>query len=111
MLFRSANSAGSKIGGWKNIPEVTAPQIPRLATGAVIPPNAQFLAMLGDQRHGTNIEAPLDTIKQAMSEVLGGGGGEMTIPITLTLDGEVIYQNQKKIQWRRGTSLIMGGNA
>ena len=110
-FIRVANSAGSKIGGWKNIPEVTAPQIPRLATGAVIPPNAQFLAMLGDQRHGTNIEAPLDTIKQAMSEVLGGGGGEMTIPITLTLDGEVIYQNQKKIQWRRGTSLIMGGNA
>lgn len=99
-----------------NLQPLTAPKIPslpipKLATGAVIPPNAQFLAMLGDQRHGTNIEAPLDTIKQAMSEVLGGGGGEMTIPITLTLDGEVIYQNQKKIQWRRGTSLIMGGNA
>lgn len=44
--------------------------IPHLANGAVIPPNSQFLAMLGDQKSGTNIEAPLDTIKQAVSEVI-----------------------------------------
>ena len=45
--------------------------LPRLAQGAVIPPNKEFMAVLGDQSHGTNIEAPLDTIKQAMAEVLG----------------------------------------
>ena len=49
--------------------------IPRLATGAVIPPNAPFMAILGDQKHGTNIEAPLDTIKQAVREVIGNGSG------------------------------------
>ena len=43
--------------------------IPMLATGAVIPPNAPFFAILGDQKHGTNIEAPLETIKQAVAEV------------------------------------------
>ena len=61
-----------------NINHVTAPQIPMLATGAVIPPNAPFMAVLGDQTHGTNIEAPLDTIKQAVREVLGNtsGGGQ-----------------------------------
>lgn len=48
---------------------------PYLASGAVIPPNAPFMAVLGDQRHGTNIEAPLDTIKQAVREVMGSGNG------------------------------------
>lgn len=59
-----------------NIDKITAPKIPYLATGAVIPPNAPFLAMLGDQKHGTNIEAPLDTIKQAVREVVGNSGGQ-----------------------------------
>ena len=57
---------------------VKAPEIPKLATGAVIPPNAQFLAMLGDQRHGTNIEAPEELIRQIVREE-GGGGREITI--------------------------------
>lgn len=43
-------------------------EIPKLATGAVIPANREFLAVLGDQKHGTNVEAPLDTIKQAQRE-------------------------------------------
>lgn len=58
-----------------NIGYVSAPYIPYLASGAVIPPNAPFMAVLGDQKHGTNIEAPLDTIKQAVREVVGGSGG------------------------------------
>lgn len=63
-----------------NLSPLTAPQIPklsipRLATGAVIPPNREFLAVLGDQSQGTNIEAPLETIKQAFREALAGSGG------------------------------------
>jgi hypothetical protein len=50
------------------IPEIS---LPRLAQGAVIPPNKEFMAVLGDQKNGTNIEAPLDTIKQAVAEVAG----------------------------------------
>lgn len=42
-----------------NISTLTAPQIPYLAQGAVIPANREFLAVLGDQSHGTNVEAPL----------------------------------------------------
>lgn len=53
-----------------NIKELTAPQIPLLAQGAVIEPNKPFPAILGDQKTGTNVEAPLDTIKQAVTEVL-----------------------------------------
>lgn len=52
------------------VPRLSTITIPRLAQGAVIPPNKEFLAMLGDQSSGTNIEAPLDTIKQAVAEEL-----------------------------------------
>ena len=45
-------------------------KIPRLAQGAVIPPNREFLAVLGDQKQGTNIEAPLKTIVDAFNIAL-----------------------------------------
>lgn len=45
-------------------------KLPRLASGTVIPPRHEFAAILGDQKHGTNIEAPLETIKQANREVM-----------------------------------------
>ena len=66
-----------KWGGKKfglNIKEIDLPQIPYLAKGAVIPPNAPFLAMLGDQKHGTNIEAPLSTIEEAVERVMSRHG-------------------------------------
>ena len=44
-----------------------ASTVPYLASGAVIPPNAPFMAVLGDQKHGTNIEAPLATIQEAVA--------------------------------------------
>lgn len=44
--------------------------LPRLAQGAVIPPNREFMAILGDQKHGTNIEAPLSTIQEAVALVM-----------------------------------------
>lgn len=53
-----------------NIPTLEHIEIPKLATGAVLPANKPFMAVVGDQKHGTNVEAPLDTIKQAVREVL-----------------------------------------
>ena len=49
---------------------VTAPQIPYLAKGAVLPANQPFLAVVGDQKHGTNVEAPLTTIQEAVAAVM-----------------------------------------
>lgn len=67
--------------------------VPYLASGAVIPPNAPFTAILGDQKHGTNVEAPLETIKQALREVLGSGtGGGNTYNITATANGKTLFQ-------------------
>lgn len=46
------------------------PQIPYLAKGAVLPPNKPFMAVVGDQTHGTNVEAPLATIQEAVAIVM-----------------------------------------
>ena len=54
-----------------NIPRLQEVSLPKLAQGAVIPPNREFMAVLGDQPSGTNIEAPLETIKEALAEVMG----------------------------------------
>lgn len=62
-----------KIGALKPfdfLPSISVPQIPKLATGAVIPANKEFLAVLGDQKHGTNIEAPLSTIEEASKKAI-----------------------------------------
>lgn len=67
---------GNSIGF--NVPKVSAPQIPYLATGAVIPPNAPFMAMLGDQRNGNNLEMPESLLRKVVREETGNrnGGGQ-----------------------------------
>lgn len=50
---------------------LTIPRIPMLAKGAVIPPNAPFMAMLGDQKTGTNIETPEELLRQIVREESG----------------------------------------
>mgnify|MGYP001473271394 FL=1 len=67
-----------------NISYVNELKIPRLAQGAVIPPNREFMAGLGDQKQGTNIEAPADLIRQIVREEINnfGGGEDITIKFT-----------------------------
>lgn len=82
--------------GWSpHIGQMPSITLPRLATGAVIPPNKEFLAVLGDQKSGTNIETPLatmvDAFKQAMAE---SGGGATTVVIQL--DGKEIARSTVK---------------
>lgn len=77
--------AGKEIIPAGDIQLLKIPNIPALAQGAVIPPNREFLAVLGDQRSGTNIEAPLSTIEQAVRNVLaerGGGSSEVALRVT-----------------------------
>lgn len=78
----SISSGGRSISGYSST-ELSS--IPHLASGAVISPNSEFLAVLGDQRSGTNIETPLATMKQAFMEAIsemGGVGGETAVNIT-----------------------------
>lgn len=102
-IIGGLNSLISKINGFGfNMPEVLGGKhigfnipkisVPGLAKGAVLPANQPFLALLGDQRRGTNIEAPLDTIKQAVSEVLASEGynNNSSQTVILELDGREV---------------------
>lgn len=71
------------------------PQIPMLARGAVIPANRQFLAVLGDQRNGNNLEAPESLLRQIVREEAGGAGSRYEFIARLdrrTLFDEVITE-------------------
>lgn len=85
--------------------------VPYLASGAVIPPNAPFMAILGDQKNGTNIEAPLETIKQALAEVMGEySRGDISINFTgdLAQLARILKPQIDRENKRVGTSLNGG---
>ena len=82
-------SLGFNFGG------VSLPRIPQLAKGAVIPPNKEFMAILGDQKQGTNIETPLKTMIEAFNAALdarGNSGGDIIIEI----DGKEVFRAMRK---------------
>lgn len=58
-----------------NLSTISTPSIPYLATGAVIPPNKEFMAVLGDQKHGMNIEAPENLLRKIVREESGTRSG------------------------------------
>jgi len=108
------NTVGSVVPGFRAIATVSAPQIPRLATGAVIPPNAEFAAILGDQRSGKNIETPEALLRQIVREEIGSNsGGPQNINITFggTM-GELVRALKPHIDQegqRIGPSFIQNG--
>lgn len=81
--------------------------IPYLASGAVIPPNAPFMAVLGDQRNGTNLEAPEDLLRKIVREEIG----EINITTEVNFEGTLaqfvraLYPEIKSEAQRSGTSL------
>lgn len=87
--------------------------IPPLARGAVIPPNREFLAVLGDQKHGTNIEAPLQTIVDAFNIALqgntnyGGGNTEVVLEIDGREFGRAVVEQGNRENRRIGTRLVI----
>lgn len=94
-----------------SLPLVPTPQIPRLATGAVIPPNAEFAAILGDQRSGRNLEAPEGLIRQIIQEELGNVQAEVSISFGGSL-GALVRELKPfidKENVRIGGSLIASG--
>lgn len=92
-----------------DIPKLSRVSIPRLATGTVVPPNKEFLAVLGDNKKEPEIVSPVSTIKQAVLEAITeaggiGSGGEITIKIPVDIDGRVLFELIKKFdleQYRR----------
>lgn len=81
---------GKSIG--VNISYISENVLPRLAKGAVIPANDEFLAVLGDQTHGNNIEAPEGLIRKIVREE-SGGSGEVHVTIVLdSVNGKKLFE-------------------
>ena len=117
-MIRQLNKIQIKAPDWLgggtigfNIPAISTVSIPRLAQGTVIPPNREFLAVLGDQKNGTNVEAPLETIKQALAEVLSqnGSGEEITIKFTGDLATLARVLTPEITRQQRRTQRALGG--
>lgn len=66
------------------VDRISLPRIPYLASGAVIPPNKEFMAVLGDQKQGNNIEAPESLLRRIVREESGNGGvRRIEVPVYL----------------------------
>lgn len=88
---------GTRSGGFgspSRAPSISRISAPALARGAVIPPNKEFLAVLGDQKSGTNIETPLATMVEAFKQAMAESGGTTTVVIQL--DGKEIARSTVK---------------
>ena len=93
------------IGFSMGIPQVS---LPFLASGAVIPPNRSFLAVLGDQTNGRNLEAPEGLIRQIVREESGAGSSNELLAAmyeligvvqegkTLYVDGQVLGRTARR---------------
>lgn len=66
-----------RLFGYAALDPISTVHLPRLARGAVIPPNNEFMAVLGDQTSGNNIEAPEDLIRSIVAEELSANNAEI----------------------------------
>ena len=119
------SAAGQWLTGRSAAPQMIYAQnlpVPALASGAVIPPNRAFLALLGDQHSGTNIEAPLATIEQAVAGVMadlqaGQMAGFETLAALLRELVQAVYGieltdemvGRAAQRWTRRSNLRLGG--
>lgn len=79
------------------IPPISTHQIPAFARGAVIPPNREFLAVLGDNKQEPEVVSPLSTMKQAMLEAMRESGmANGTVTVVVNLDGKEVARNSVK---------------
>lgn len=102
-VIKAINSISFTIPNWVpgiggkgigfNLKTLTAPKIPKLATGTVVPANyGEFMAILGDNTREAEVVSPLSTMKQAFKEALAeNGGGNSNINLSVYLDGKQIH--------------------
>lgn len=121
-LIRALNTISFTVPDWVpelggrtygvNIPEVPNISIPRLARGAVIPPNREFLAVLGDQRSGYNYEVPDDKLRQLIREETAGLREAKEIRLVVTAGDSLVRELKIRLDresQRQGVSLVKGG--
>lgn len=86
----------SGVIGIEAIPEIEKVSIPRLATGTVVPPNREFLAVLGDNQREPEIVSPVSTMKDAFKEVFAemgslGRDDQIVLNVTANVDGRTLF--------------------
>ena len=109
----SSGSFSARSGsGRMSVPRLSIDDVPALAKGAVIPPNKEFLAVLGDQKSGTNIEAPTSEIEAAVARGMQrygvGGSNTVILEIDKQVLGRVSYQATQSEVQRIGVNLVEG---
>lgn len=111
--FDAIEALGELMGFSWNLGEIPKIKLPRLAKGAVLPANNPFLAVVGDQKSGTNIEAPLETIVEAMKIALQSEEYSQTSggTVILNMDGmklaEALIPKLKAQTTIYGTSILI----
>ena len=102
------------IGFHATFPRVST--IPYLASGAVIPPRSEFLAVLGDQKKGNNLETPESLLRQIVREESGKGQGDgNTYNVTVNASGrkllDIIIDEAELRRRRNGgqNPFLLGG--
>ena len=91
-LFGSKSTKYSAFPDLPIVPALPNINIPYLATGAVIPPNAPFAAILGDQKNGKNLELPENLLRKIVREESGNNNGVKEIRIPISLSGRQIFE-------------------
>ena len=124
-LFKNANakkslssggSAPSDISQYAYLAEGGTYNLPHLAQGTVVPPNKEFMAVLGDNTREHEIVSPVSTIKQAVAEVLvqsniGGSGFNGRIEVPVIINGREIARAVRDAEEDLGTQTVFGGFA
>lgn len=90
-------------------------KIPALASGTVVPPNREFMAVLGDNKREPEVVSPISTMKQAVIEALkesGVSGGNDGRPIYITMEvkgqqfASLVYQMNNQEKQRVGVRMV-----
>ena len=99
---------GGKSFGF-NFSDTAHVSLPRLAKGAVIPPNKEFLAMLGDQTRGRNIETPEGLLREIVQEETGTQEINIVANGSLSQFIKLLRFELQKEDKRVGANLVVGG--
>ena len=97
-------NGGRRFGNYHlTLPRVNT--VPYLASGAVIPPRSEFLAVLGDQKKGNNLETPESLLRQIVREESGKGQNDgNTYNVTVNASGRKLLDiiiNEAEMRRRR----------
>ena len=111
---RQTQSIYSNAGGGRSAKYASAAatyNMPRLATGTVVPPRAgEFAAILGDNKRETEVVSPLSTMKQALKEALAESGSSRDITVIMEVDGrrfgQAVYKANNEEKQRVGVRMV-----